>query len=113
VCVRAGAGEYYYINGKYRHPITSAKVLESWSFPFIVDTTEEFLKEYSRTSRLGFRDGTLIHDIGSGKLYFISKRLRRQVKSPEFLAGMQLSPKDAILVSSEEANIHKDGEVLI
>lgn len=112
VCVRGSSGEYYYINGRYRHPISSQRVLDSWDFPRVIESNEQALGKYQKTARLGFRDGTLIHDMGTGKLYFISQRLRRQIRNPEYLAGLRLNVKDAILVSADEANLHRDGEPL-
>lgn len=112
VCVHTEKGEYFYINGKYRHVIAGHRILNSWSFPFIIESSEYALVKYSRAAPLGFRDGSLVTDISSGKTYFISQRLRRPVQTPDFLRYVGLKLKDAILVSTEEINLHKDGEVL-
>ena len=112
VCVHTDKGEYFYINGKYRHVIVGHRILNSWSFPFIIESSEYALVKYPRAAPLGFRDGSLVTDMSDGKTYFISQRLRRPVHSPDFLRYVGLKLKDAILVSKEEINLHKDGEVL-
>lgn len=111
ICVRTETG-YYYINGKFRHPILGSRIRRSWHFPFIVVSTNAALVNYPRAARLGFRDGTLLRAVSDGHLYFIAQRLRRPVQSPEALSNLGLTSKDAIWISSEELNIHKLGEVL-
>lgn len=111
VCVQAD-GNYYYINGQLRHPIIGARILESWKFPRIIKTSEKALTNYLRGARLGFRDGSLIKDIETSKIYFISKRLRRPVHNPDFLTTLGLTLKDAVWVSSDEIALHELGEVL-
>ena len=111
MCVRAN-GTHYYINGAFKHPVTSPRILLSWSFPRIIETSDEALAKYVTTKKLGFRDGTLVKNLHDGRLYFISKGLKRPVTNPDALASMGLGSKDAILISLEESSLHKIGEVL-
>jgi hypothetical protein len=112
VCVHTDKGEYFYINGKYRHVIVGHRILNSWSFLFIIESSECALVKYPRASPLGFRDGSLVTDVSDGKTYFISQRQRRPVQTPDFFRYVGLKPKDAILVSKEEVSLHKEGEAL-
>lgn len=111
ICVQVD-GNYYYINGKYRHPIIGSRILESWKFPFVVKTSEKALTNFPRASRLGFRDGSVVRDIGTGTVYFISQRLKRPIHNPDVLNALGLSMKDAVYVSTDEISLHKTGEVL-
>jgi len=61
--------------------------------------------------RLGFRDGTLVKDFGSGTIYLISNSRKRPITDPaiyESLGGVS----DTLTVASEYLTIHKDGEPL-
>ena len=111
VCVKVD-GNYYYVNGKYLHPIIGMRIRESWSFPFVVTTTQKALSKYTTAGRLGFRDGSLVRDVSTNTIYFISKRLRRAVCNPDVLTSLGLTFKDAVWVSAEELTLHQEGEVL-
>lgn len=111
VCVRSG-DNVYYVNGKYIHSVKGARILASWNFPRIINSSNEALAGYVKAKRLGFRDGTLVRCLYDGKVYFISKGLRRQVSNPDLLCWIGLSVNDAVWVSLDEINLHKDGEVL-
>jgi len=88
------------------------RILESWNFPSVIKSSEKALTNYRTAGRLGFRDGSLVRDIKDSSLYFISQRLKRKIENPDILFAYQLTEKDALLVSSDEINLHKDGEVL-
>ena len=111
ICVRTEVG-HWYINGNYRHRLGSKRIFQSWSFPFVAETTEESLKNYRKGKKLGFRDGSLIRNCSDYKLYFISKRQRRLVTDPSILYAMGLHPKNAVWVSDFEVQLHEEGENL-
>lgn len=111
-CVQSEKG-IFFIKGKYRFRITSTRILESWSFPFIVSSTEDALQAYQIGGKLGFRQGTLIKDMLNGNIYLISGNARRQIVSPDFF-DVALFPRDKIIeVSHVEASMHKEGEKII
>jgi hypothetical protein len=61
--------------------------------------------------KLGFRDGTLVKDFVSGRIYLISDSRKRLVTSPDILA--QLGGEWAVqAVPSWAIELHKDGEDL-
>lgn len=111
ICVRTEVG-HYYINGNFRHRLGSKRIFESWSFPFVAQTSEAALKNYRRGRKLGFRDGTLVRRISDGKLYFISKRQRCLVKNVDHLTALGLNPSDAVWASDFEIELTSEGEII-
>lgn len=108
-CVQSEKG-LFFIKGRYRFRITSMRIFDSWSFPFVVPSTEPALQSYQIAGKLGFRQGTLIKDMLNGNIYLISGNARRQVVSPDFF-DIALFPRDKIIeVSHVEASLHKEGE---
>lgn len=100
---------YFYIRGNKRYRIISDRVLLSWSFPKVIQSTE-FAVEHLRVSgKLGFRDGTLINNVADGKLYLISENKRRPITNPDWLTILNFDIHEALVVSDEEANLHEDG----
>ena len=61
---------------------------------------------------IGFRDGTLIRDISSHKIYLISEYKKRHVVSPDIIRNLGFRIDDIVLVSSREVSVHQDGDVL-
>ena len=61
---------------------------------------------------IGFRDGTLIRDISSHKIYLISEYKKRHVVSPDSIRNLGFRIDDIVLVSSREVSVHQDGDVL-
>lgn len=78
----------------------------------VVQATESAVKHYLLTGKLGFRDGTLIYNWGDGKIYLISKNLRRQLTSPDALLKYGIDRNKIVEASDEEAELQKLGEVL-
>lgn len=108
-CVQTEKGVFF-IKGKFRFRVTSDRILNSWHYPFVINSSEPACARYSIAGRLGFRQGTLVKDMSNGKIYLISENLRRQVVSPDFFDVM-LFPRDKIIEASpEEIALHKEGE---
>lgn len=109
-CVVTELGRFY-ISNDYRHKIPTDRIFESWSFPLVVETTEAALAKYPILKSLGFRDGTLIKDISTGKMYVISKSLRRLIADPDVLSRLDRDESQVLLASQKEVLLHKEGEV--
>jgi hypothetical protein len=108
-CVQTEKGVFF-IKGKFRFRVTSSRILESWRYPFVINSTEAACVRYKIGGRLGFRQGTLVKDISNGKIYLISENLKRQIVSPDFF-DVLLFPREAVIEASpEELALHKEGE---
>jgi hypothetical protein len=102
----------YLIKGGRRLRCYSDRVVMSWGLPLAPGTEVSVSKHKLSISPLGFRDGTLIQDVSTGKLYLISGFKRRQVLNPDLLPTYGLDRYDALEVSAREAKIHEEGEPL-
>lgn len=101
----------YYLKGKSRFKVVSDRAFESWNAKAI-DATYESIKHTVFGGYLGFRDGTLITDVSTGKTYLIAGNQRLHITAPEGFTNYGLRKEDSIYVSDKEANMHKDGGVL-
>lgn len=101
----------FLLKDKTRARIISERILNSWCVR-LVATTEAAVKHYTITGKLGFRDGTLITDMGDGKIYLVSQNKRRQVTSPDAFEKYGLDRSTMIWVSADEAKLQPVGEVL-
>lgn len=108
-CVRTESG-YYLIKGGKKYRIVSTRVLDSWSFSRIVKTTDAAVSKYRTAGKLGFRGGSLIHNIADGKIYLVSDNKRRHITSPDVLERLGANGKDVIHVSDTEILLHVEGE---
>ena len=111
LCVKTEDG-HWYINGKFRNRLGSKRIFESWNFPRVINSTESSLAKYVKGKKLGFRDGTLVRQMSTGKFYFISQRKRRLITNPDVLTLMGLKPSDATYAADFEINLHEEGENL-
>lgn len=110
VCTESG---YYYIfSDTKRMRFTTKRVLESWSPQRIVKTTEVAVSKYRITSKMKFRSGTLIHNLGDGRIYLVCDKLLRHVTSPDVLERLGARYQDVIRVSRAEIDLHEKGEDL-
>lgn len=110
VCVHSENG-HWFIKGTNRYKIVSDRVLKSWSFPRIIETTEQAIEHYTVMGRLGFRDGTLVADM-AGNVYIVADSKRRRVTTPDWFDLLGVDFKDAMVISDEELKLHPEGEVL-
>lgn len=111
VMVETERATYYFRGGK-RYKLYSPRVIKSWSLEPIVGSEASVKGTPLAKAPLGFRDGTLIHNFADGKIYLISGNRRRHITSPDSLARFGWSRRDTITVSDDEANLHREGEVL-
>lgn len=98
---------YWFIKGGKRVKCFSYRSFKSWSLDAIL-ATPQACKTIPLTGTLGFRDGSLIKDIVSGKIYLVSSSKTRLVVNPDIL---DIIGRDKIIeVSPEEVKIHNEGE---
>jgi hypothetical protein len=102
---------YYIIRTDGRLRLKSVRMAVSWNTKFIL-STEAAVKHLPVTGHAGFRDGTMIRNQADKKDYLISQGLKRHILSPDVFERYGLSERDIITVSNDEAEFHKDGEVL-
>lgn len=117
--VKTEKGYFYIVSPTKRFRITSKRVLDSWSPPRVVTTTEAAVSKYKIAAKMKFRNGSLIWNLSDGKIYLIENGKRRWLKSPEWFHNLGLDPsnlgyniKRIQLVSLDELNLHEAGEDL-
>lgn len=111
ICIQTEKGWFYVLKGK-RYRIISQRVLESWNFPRVVASSERAAAGLKVMGKLGFRDGSLIHNLSGGKMYIVSENKKRLIENPDWFYRLGITSDDFLLVSDEETNLHSDGEVL-
>lgn len=104
-------GETYFIKNHKCYPFVSTRAKDTWKlveYPASIESLANF--PLAETS-IGFRDGTLVRSIDSlDSVWIISDNRRRRIVNPDTLTALNLSVKDAILVSGKELLIHKQGD---
>lgn len=114
IAVRTEKGVYKIHTDGKRYRIPTQRVLDSWSFPFVVDASEASLANYPvAVSKIGFRDGTLLNNIADGRLYLVSAGRLRHVVDPSVLERMGINHLMATVVSEAEINLMRQGEAII
>jgi hypothetical protein len=102
---------YFLVKGSKRFRFVSDRARESWNLK-VIHTTEYAMKDVKISGVVGFRDGTLIRDISTHKIYLISDYKKMHITDPDIFKNLGFVYKDVILVSSKEASMHKDGGTL-
>jgi hypothetical protein len=117
--IETEAGYFYIVNSAKRYRITTTRCLASWRPHRVVKTTEAAVKRYRISSKLKFRNGSLIWNISDGRIYLIENGLRCWVKNPEWFRILGLDPADlkfnmdkVMCVSQADLNLHEIGEDL-
>lgn len=97
----------FYIKASKRYKVYSDRCFQSWNIKPIHSSFDQ-ISHISYAGVLGFRDGTIIHNLADGKIYVVSDNKKLHLKTPDaFPEGWIEANK--IVVSEEEANLHKDG----
>lgn len=98
---------YFYVKSSKRYKVYSKRCLDSWS-PSLIETDFVNISHIQYAGILGFRDGTIIHNLANGKIYVVSDSKKLHLKTPDvFPEGWIEANK--VLVSDQEAELHKDG----
>ena len=101
---------YYMIRKTHRLHIYTQRVLDSWRFPRIVETTEAAVVKYPITGKLGFREGTLLLNCADGRMYLVADGKRRHITSPDVFGRLGATHSDLLVVSATEILLHAEGE---
>jgi hypothetical protein len=100
----------WYVKGSKRFKVFSDRAVNSWNFPVILNVNPNVLDGIEDCGVIGFRDGSLIKDIVSGKIYLVSGSKVRLITNPDTL---DILGRDKVIeVSSDEIKIHIEGEPL-
>lgn len=106
---------YFYVQSTRRLRVLE-RVLNSWSPPRVVPSSEKALVNLKKSGRLLFRNGTIIEDVSNQKVYLIENALKRPLVSPDAysLLGIKYNERyNSIMpVSKEEAEMHELGSEL-
>jgi len=103
---RTDKGIFYIKSGK-RYKAFSESCFKSWCSEAI-ETAFENLSHIPYGGILGFRDGTIIHNLADGKIYVVSDGKRLHLKTPYVYPEGWIEAKK-VIVSDQEVNLHKDG----
>jgi len=98
----------FLVKGDKRFKFISDRARDSWKLK-IIETDELAMQNIKIAGVIGFRDGTLIRDISSHKIYLISDYKKRHVVAPDFFKNLGYRMNDVILVSAKEAGVHQEG----
>ena len=101
----------FLVKGNKRFKFISDRARDSWMLR-IVETNELAMQNIKVAGVIGFRDGTLIRDISSHKIYLISEYKKRHITNPDVIKSLGFDKKKVLLVSGREASVHQDGDVL-
>jgi len=89
--------------------IPSEDIVTSWRFHRVISSNEIALKNYKIMGKLGFRQGSLIHNIADGKIYLVSENKLRHIQSPKALSLIGAVYDDAMVVSDADVKLHEEG----
>jgi hypothetical protein len=78
----------------------------------VILTSEKAVAKYKISSKMKFRNGTLIHNISDGRIFLIEESKKRHITNPDVLTNIGASLKDVVTVSIDEYNLHETGENL-
>ncbi len=73
----------WYIQDKTRLSVPNKRVLKSWYFPRVVQSTEAAVAKYLNVGKLGFRGGSLLFDISNGVYFLVVNNKLHLVDTPE------------------------------
>jgi hypothetical protein len=99
---------HFYIKGDKRFKFISDRARLSWNL-HEVNTTESAMSDVKLAGIVGFRDGSLIKDISTNKLYLMVDNKKMLIVDPDDLIALGFKKHNAILVSKREADFQKDG----
>lgn len=98
---------YFYIKSGKRYKVYSDRCFQSWSTKPI-ETSFDNITHIPYAGILGFRDGTIIHNLADGKIYIVSDNKRLHLKTPDAFPDGWID-ENKIVVSEAEVELHKEG----
>lgn len=98
---------YFYIRSSKRYKVYSDRCFNSWAVEAIV-TDFSNVSHIPYAGILGFRDGTIIHNVSDGKMYIVSDNKRLHIKTPNAFPEGWIEAKK-VLVGDKEIELHKEG----
>jgi hypothetical protein len=109
--IKTEKGFFFVFSDKKRFRFLNKRVLDSWSPHRIVSCLEAdpAVSKLRVSSKMKFRNGSLLYSQADGSMYLISDGLARRIKNAEVLTFLNIKRKDAVWVSSEEINLHERG----
>ena len=102
---------YFYVKGEKRFRFVSERARKSWNLR-TVKTSESAMNDCKIVGVIGFRDGSLIRDISSGKIYLIVDNKKSWITNPDIIKSLGFKKHEIVLVSKKEAGLQKEGEPL-
>ena len=107
IAITDGLNTWYVKNSK-RFKVFSDRAVKSWNFPVILNVNPTVIGNIEDGGTIGFRDGSLIKDIVSGKIYLVSGSKVRLITDPD---SISILGRDKVIeVSPDEIKIHIEGE---
>lgn len=107
IAITDGLNTWYVKNSK-RFKVFSDRAVKSWNFPVILNVNPTVIGNIEDGGTIGFRDGSLIKDIVSGKIYLVSGSKVRLITDPD---SISILGRDKVIeVSPDEIKIHVEGE---
>lgn len=110
--IETEAGYFYIVNEAKRYRVTTHRCLASWRPHRVAQSTEAAVGRYRISSKMKFRNGSLIWNISNGTIYLIESGKRRAIISPDALTRIGAVYDDAVPVSLDEILLHEVGEEL-
>jgi hypothetical protein len=98
----------FYVKALKRYKVFSDRCFQSWSVKPIYSSFDQ-ISHIPYAGVLGFRDGTIIHNLADGKIYVVSDNKRLHIKDPDSFPDGWIRD-NMITVNEQEANLHKDGQ---
>lgn len=102
---------YYFIKNGRRIPFVSERAFDTWSLVAVAVPEQAMSHIPKQKLPLGFRDGTLIHNIADGKLYLVAGNKLRWITSPDVFDKYGIDYNSKLMVSNDEC-IQTQGEPL-
>ena len=102
---------YFYVRSNKRYKVYSERCFASWAV-LPIETEFKNLSAIPYAGILGFRDGSIIHNLADGKIYVVSDNKKLHIKTPDaFPEGWIEANK--VTVSEAEVGLHKEGVEII
>lgn len=115
VFLKTEKGYFFVHSNTTRLHVTTKRVLNSWSPQQVIITSEgDHAVKALRisTSKMKFRNGSLLYSQASGRMYLVSANKLRHIINPDVLTALGRKRSAAVWVSLDEINLHEKGEPL-